>query len=43
MDNAKFQALKLAIQEGLRSGVRDKSVTDITEEVDARPKADGRL
>jgi antitoxin ParD1/3/4 len=42
-ENAKFQALKLAIQEGLSSGVSDKSVTDIMEEVEARLKADGRL
>ena len=42
-ENAKFQALKLAIQEGLRSGVSDKSVTDIMEEVEARLRADGRL
>jgi antitoxin ParD1/3/4 len=42
-ENAKFQALKLAIQESLNSGVSDKSVTDIMEEVEARLKADGRL
>jgi len=42
-ENAKFQALKQAIQEGLNSGVSDKSVTDIMEEVEARLKADGRL
>jgi len=42
-ENAKFQALKLAIQEGLSSGVSDKSVTDIMEEVEARLKADGHL
>jgi antitoxin ParD1/3/4 len=42
-ENAKFQALKLAIQEGLNSGVSDKSVTDIMEEVESRLRADGRL
>jgi len=42
-ENAKFQVLKLAIQEGLNSGVSDKSVTDIMEEVEARLRADGRL
>jgi len=42
-ENTKFQALKLAIQEGLNSGVSDKSVTDIMEEVEARLRADGRL
>ena len=42
-ENAKFMALKQAIQEGLSSGVSDKSVTDIMEEVESRLKADGRL
>ena len=42
-ENAKFQALKQAIQEGLSSGVSDKSVTDIMEEVESRLRADGRL
>jgi len=42
-ENAKFMALKQAIQEGLNSGVSDKSVTDIMEEVESRLKADGRL
>ena len=42
-ENAKFQALKLAIQESLNSGVSDKSVTDIMEEVESRLRADGRL
>ncbi len=41
--NAKFQALKQAIQEGLDSGESDKTVTDIMEEVEARLRADGRL
>jgi antitoxin ParD1/3/4 len=42
-ENAKFLALKQAIQEGLSSGVSDKSVTDIMEEVESRLRADGRL
>ncbi len=42
-ENAEFKALKQAIQEGLNSGVSDKSVTDIMEEVEARLRADGRL
>jgi antitoxin ParD1/3/4 len=42
-ENAAFQALKQAIQEGLSSGVSDKSVTDIMEEVESRLRADGRL
>ena len=42
-ENAKFIALKQAIQEGLNSGVSDKSVTDIMEEVESRLRADGRL
>ena len=41
--NAKFMALKQAIQDGLDSGVSDKSVPQIMEEVEARLKADGRL
>jgi antitoxin ParD1/3/4 len=42
-ENAKFMALKHAIQEGLSSGVSDKSVTDIMGEVESRLRADGRL
>jgi antitoxin ParD1/3/4 len=42
-ENAKFQALKQAIQEGLSSDVSDKSVTDIMDEVESRLRADGRL
>ena len=38
-ENAKFKALKQAIQEGLNSGVSNKSVTDIMEEVGARTEA----
>ena len=41
--NTKFMALKQAIQDGLDSGVSDKSVPQIMEEVEARLKADGRL
>ena len=41
--NAKFRALKQAIQEGLDSGVSDKTVPQIMEEVEARLRADGRL
>jgi antitoxin ParD1/3/4 len=41
--NAKFKALKKAIQEGLDSGISNKSVTDIMEEVEARLRSDGRL
>ena len=41
--NAKFRALKQAIQEGLDSGVSDKRVPQIMEEVEARLRADGRL
>jgi antitoxin ParD1/3/4 len=42
-ENAKFLALKQAIHEGLGSGVSDKSVTDIMEEVESRLRADSRL
>ncbi len=41
--NAKFRVLKQAIQEGLDSGVSDKTVPQIMEEVEARLRADGRL
>ena len=41
--NAKFLALKAAIQEGLDSGISDKTVPQIMDEVEARLKADGRL
>ena len=41
--NAKFQALKQAIQEGLDSGVSETTVPQIMDEVEARLKADGRL
>ncbi|GJL52853.1 MAG: antitoxin protein parD-4 [Nitrospirales bacterium] len=36
--NAKFRALKAAIQEGLDSGVNNKTVRDIWEEAEARNK-----
>ena len=41
--NAKFHALKVAIQNGLDSGVSDKTVPEIMTEVEARLQADGRL
>jgi antitoxin ParD1/3/4 len=41
--NAKFHLLKVAIQEGLDSGVSEKSVPQIMTEVEARLRADGRL
>ena len=41
--NAKFQALKAAIREGLDSGVSDKTVPQVMEEVEARLRANGRL
>ena len=41
--NAKFLALKAAIQEGLDSGISDNTVPQIMDEVEARLKADGRL
>ena len=40
---AKFQVLKAAIQEGLDSGVSDKAIPVIMEEVEARLRDDGRL
>jgi len=41
--NAKFRALKAAVQEGLDSGVSEKTVPQIMTEVEARLRADGRL
>lgn len=40
--NARFHALKAAIQEGLNSGVSNKTVKDIMEEVETRLGVDGR-
>ena len=42
-ESIKLQTLKSAIQEGLESGVSDKTVPQIMEEVEARLRADGRL
>ena len=39
----RFQAFKAAIQEGLDSGVSDKTIPVIREEVEARLRDDGRL
>ena len=39
----KFQTLKAAIQEGLDSGMSDKTIPVIMEEVEARLRDDGRL
>ena len=41
--NAQFSALKAAITEGMDSGISDKSVPDIMNEVEERMRADGRL
>lgn len=41
--NARFQVLKGAIEEGIESGESKKSVSEIMDEVEARLKADGRL
>ena len=37
--NAKFRALKAAIQEGLDCGISDKTVHDVWEEAEARHRA----
>ncbi len=42
-ESAKLRTLKAAIQEGLASGVSDRSVPRIMEEVEARLRADGRV
>ena len=41
--NAKYRALEAAIREGIESGVSDKTVPEIMEDVEARLRADGRL
>lgn len=42
-DNTKFQMLKDAIQEGLDSGVSDRTVSQIMEGVETRLRSNGRL
>ena len=42
-ESNKLQALKSAIQEGFESGVSDKTVPQIMEEVEARHRTDGRI
>ena len=42
-ESARVQALDAAIQEGLDSGVSDRTVPAIMEEVEARLRKDGRL
>ena len=41
--NARFHALKAAIQEGLNSGVSNKTISDIKEEVETRLGVEDRL
>ena len=41
--NEKLRVLRQAIQDGLESGVSDKTVPEIMAAVEARLKADGRL
>jgi antitoxin ParD1/3/4 len=42
-ESARFRALQEAIQEGLESGVSDRTVPQIMAAVEARLRADGRL
>ena len=42
-ENAKYQALKAAIQEGWESGMSKRTVQQIMEEVETRLRTDGRL
>ena len=42
-ENRKLQSLKSAVQKGLDSGVSDKTVPQIMEEVETRLRANGRL
>lgn len=41
--NAKFKALKAAIQEGIDSGVSDKSVSGIMKEVEDKLRENGQI
>ena len=41
--SAKFQALKIAIEEGLNSADSDRAIPQIMKEVEFRLRADGRL
>ncbi len=41
--SAGYLELEAAIREGMDSGVSDRTVTEIMEEVEARLRADGRL
>ena len=40
---AELEAVRVAVQEGLDSGSSEKTVPSIMEEVEARPRSDGRL
>lgn len=42
-NNAKFLALKQALNEGLEGGFSNKSLLEIMKEVEKRMKTDGRL
>jgi antitoxin ParD1/3/4 len=41
--NAKFLALKTAIQKGIDSGVSESTIPEVMKEVEERMKLDGRL
>jgi antitoxin ParD1/3/4 len=41
--NVKFNTLKVAIQEGIDSGISESIIPDIMKEVEDRMRADGRL
>ena len=41
--STRIQALRAAIQEGLDSGISEKTVPQVMDEVEARLRADGRL
>lgn len=42
-DSAKFQAFKIAIEEGLNSADNDRTIPQIMKEIECRLRADGRL
>ncbi len=42
-NSADFQTLKQSIQDGLKSGISDKTVPQIMEEVEKKLRSDGQL
>lgn len=42
-ENEKYQSLKAAIQDGLDSGISNRSINDIMQDVEQRLRDDGKL